>query len=120
MMRLKYRRCEVFVDSEDEKKKVRAYELASFPEGLVAHKRKGDRWFITRKPSGLLMSFYSYDTLQEALRRIKQLYDLSFKENFDWNSGEENLEEMSSSLVSKVEEILREERRDDESQEQTL
>ena len=106
MTRLKYRRCEVFIESENGKKKVRAYELASFPEGLVAHKRRG-RWVITHKPSGQLVSYYSYDTLQEALRKIKQLYELSSKVFLDWNEDEEKLRQrISPSLVVKIDKIL--------------
>jgi len=106
MKKLKYRRCEAIIKCTDGDKKVRAYSLASSPGGLIAHKR-GDRWVITHKPSGLSVSSrVSYDTLQEALQRIKRLYELASVRNFSWNDSAEKIRNISS-LEKEVEKVLR-------------
>jgi len=106
MEKLKYRRCEIIIKYKDGDKKVRAYELASSPQGLVAYK-SGVQWFITHKPSGLLVSGYPCDTLQEVLWKIKKLYELAREEGFNWNDSAEKLRGMNY-LGSKVEKVLME------------
>jgi len=109
MERLKYRRVSVSIKCGDGERKVKAYELTPASGGLVAHKRVGNnRWVITHKPSGLLVSYYSYDTLQEALQKIKRLIELARERGFSWDDSEEKLKGMGSSLVMEVEKALRE------------
>ena len=106
--RLKYRRIEVFIEREDGKKKIKAYELTSPHKGLVVNKGEYGGWYITHKPSGLLVSYHSFYTMQEALQKVKQLYELSEKENFNWNKSREDLfkEIDFSVLEEKVKEII--------------
>jgi len=107
MKKLKYRQCEVIIKREDGEKKVKAYELAFSPGGLVTHKgRESNVWVITHKKSGLMVDDFPFsDTLQEALWKIKRLYKLAQEEGFSWNDSAEKLRGMNY-LESKVEKVL--------------
>jgi len=125
MIKYKHTRTNIVVDNGD-MRRVKAYKLSEDEEGYLVVNKKlsvstdasgmrieetgGPFWEITHRASGRrvnsdVVKRYFYKTCQEALKRIKRLYQL----DVDWSrSGDEVVKEiLDKDLLDEVKEILK-------------